>query len=67
MIDGQHKSSDAVKPVKKSSVLLEKVNSISISEENGDFIIASNNYISLYSLNGALQTILQIPPQQLPP
>ena len=41
----------------KTLVKREKVKQISICEENGDFVFASQNYFSVYTINGVLISI----------
>ena len=41
-------------PIKKSLLQREKIICLKICEENGDFLVQSKNYLSVYSINGVL-------------
>ena len=43
--------------VKKEEVEREKIKAISINPDNGDFVVVTRNYLSLYSVNGVLIAI----------
>jgi len=57
---------DKESKIHKKIVVREKIKGISICQENGDFLIFSKNYISIYSINGVLISILNRGFEKLP-
>ena len=55
-----YKPDDILLKEKKFNVVRERVIGSSISEDNGDYVICSENYISLYSVNNVLLAIYKV-------
>ena len=58
--------SDRNTKIHKKIVFREKIKGVSICQENGDFLVFSKNYVSLYSVNGVLISILSRVSEKLP-